>query len=142
MGRRKWSKRKRLVVGVACALVLLAAAAVGFVLWLVRDLDKYGGMAIDDVSLESVPDGVYEGRFDGGRWSNRVLVTVRGHRIESLEVVDDVMFANKGAREEIFSRIIRAQSLQVDAVSGATVTCKAYLKAVEDALLRAGGLRR
>jgi uncharacterized protein with FMN-binding domain len=33
--------------------------------------------------------------------------------------------------------VIDAQSLQVDTISGATLTSKAYLKAVENALLKA-----
>jgi uncharacterized protein with FMN-binding domain len=39
--------------------------------------------------------------------------------------------------DELFSRVIRAQSLQVDLMSGAAITSKAYLKSVERALLKA-----
>jgi uncharacterized protein with FMN-binding domain len=38
---------------------------------------------------------------------------------------------------KLFDRVIEAQSLQVDAISGATLTSKAYLKAVENALEQA-----
>jgi uncharacterized protein with FMN-binding domain len=37
----------------------------------------------------------------------------------------------------LYERVIEAQSLQVDTVSGATLTSKAYLKSVEDALIKA-----
>ncbi|WP_081949453.1 FMN-binding protein [Paenibacillus durus] len=38
---------------------------------------------------------------------------------------------------ELYDKVIQSQSLQVDTISGATITSKAYLKAVEDALLKA-----
>ncbi len=39
--------------------------------------------------------------------------------------------------ERLYARVIQAQSLQVDTISGATLTSKAYLQAVENALLQA-----
>jgi uncharacterized protein with FMN-binding domain len=39
--------------------------------------------------------------------------------------------------DQVISDIIKSQSLEVDIVSGATVTTRAYLKAVENALARA-----
>jgi uncharacterized protein with FMN-binding domain len=38
---------------------------------------------------------------------------------------------------ELYDRVIQAQSLQVDTISSATLTSKAYLKAVENALVQA-----
>ena len=39
--------------------------------------------------------------------------------------------------KELYDRVIKAQSLQVDTISSATLTSKAYLKAVENALVQA-----
>jgi uncharacterized protein with FMN-binding domain len=39
--------------------------------------------------------------------------------------------------EGLYGSVIEAQSLRVDAISGATLTSKAHLKAVEAALLQA-----
>ena len=39
--------------------------------------------------------------------------------------------------ERLYARVIQAQSLQVDTISGATLTSKAYLQSVENALLQA-----
>ncbi len=39
--------------------------------------------------------------------------------------------------EMLYDKVIEAQSLQVDTISGATLTSKAYLKAVEIALVQA-----
>lgn len=141
MNGKRWNKRKRIVASVAWALALLLMAGSGFAYWVTGGLGKHRGSAVEDLPLVSVPDGVYEGRFNGGKWSNEVPVTVSGGRVEDIEVVDDVVFADAEVREEMLSWIVREQSLRVDLVYGATVTCKAYLKAVEDALFRAGGRR-
>jgi uncharacterized protein with FMN-binding domain len=37
----------------------------------------------------------------------------------------------------LYDRVVQAQSLQVDTISGATLTSKAWLQAVENALLQA-----
>jgi uncharacterized protein with FMN-binding domain len=37
----------------------------------------------------------------------------------------------------LYDRVIQAQSLQVDTISGATLTSKAYLQGVENALRKA-----
>jgi len=57
------------------------------------------------------------------------------HRITNIEVLKDVRFpANEEMRQELFDRIIDQQSLQVDTITGATVTSRAYLKSIEEAL--------
>ena len=42
-----------------------------------------------------------------------------------------------GQLEMLYDRVIESQSLQVDTISGATLSSKAYLQAVENALLTA-----
>jgi uncharacterized protein with FMN-binding domain len=81
-----------------------------------------------------VPDGTYTGSFSGGRWSNTVKVTVRDHKITDIKIVKDIEFKSAKVPSELFQRVEQAQSLQVDTVTGATVTSKAYLKAIENAL--------
>ena len=39
--------------------------------------------------------------------------------------------------KELYDRVIKAQSLQVDTITSATLTSKAWLQAVENALLQA-----
>ncbi len=55
-------------------------------------------------------------------------------RVTGISIVRDVWFHEANTTKQIINTIIEAQSLQVDAVSGATLTTKAYLKAVENAL--------
>jgi len=94
-------------------------------------------LQIGKVDFSKLKDGVYEGQHKGGRWSNRVRVTVASGRVTGIEVVRDVWFRRPELTEQVVSDIIKSQSLEVDIVSGATVTTRAYLKAMENALTEA-----
>ena len=51
------------------------------------------------------------------------------------EDIWDILTTNKqNIHDELTSRIIEQQTLKVDVVTGATVSSKAFLKAVENAL--------
>lgn len=84
--------------------------------------------------MSDIHDGVYHGAYKAGRWSNKVAVTVNNKRITNIEIVDDVTFAKPEVSDALFSKVIDAQDTDVDAVSGATATCRAYLKSIENAL--------
>jgi len=92
-------------------------------------------VSIEGVDLSNIPDGSYIGSYEFKRWSNSVIVHVSDNRIIGIEMYEDVFGATvPDAFGEIVDRVILAQDTTVDAVSGATVTSKAYLKAIEDAL--------
>jgi len=82
-------------------------------------------------------DGVYTVEFKGYRWSNRVEVTVSNHQIVGLKIVMDMKMRIGDISKKLYDQVIQKQSLQVDTVTNATVTCKAYLKAIENALTKA-----
>jgi uncharacterized protein with FMN-binding domain len=95
-------------------------------------------LKIGDANLAAVPDGTYRGSYAGGRFSNTVEVDVADHRITNIRLVKDVTFRMASIRQQLFDKVIAGQSLSVDAVSGATATTHAYLKAIENALRSAG----
>ncbi len=60
-------------------------------------------------------------------------MTVKNHQITEIELVKHK--SGRGAPAEIIpSKVVEAQTLQVDAVSGATYSSKVILKAIENAL--------
>jgi uncharacterized protein with FMN-binding domain len=59
---------------------------------------------------------------------------VENHKITKIDIVKDVTFSKPDVSEELFMRVMESQDTRVDAVTGATVTSKAYLKAIENAL--------
>jgi uncharacterized protein with FMN-binding domain len=86
--------------------------------------------------LGALPDGRYEGSFNPGRFVGAtVAVSVAGHRIVSIEIVEHNYGQGKPA-EQITERVIVSQGLAVDSISGATVSSKVILVAIENALRR------
>lgn len=113
------------------AFVLLSA---GGMFYLSRGLESGSGLAVNAVKLSSLDDGKYKGQYNAGRWSNIVDVTVKDHKIIKIDVVKDVLFKRPEVTKDLIERVISRQNTDVDVVSGATVTSKAYLKSIENAL--------
>ena len=90
-------------------------------------------MPIGSLDLSEIRDGTYPGYYENYRWHCEVEVAVLSSRIDTIEVLRSANGGKKFYRE-LISRVVEEQSLQVDAVSGGTITSITYLKAVENAL--------
>jgi len=121
----------KVIVWILVGLAVLIAGVIAFGM-----VGRRAGetLPIGSVDFSKLTDGEYNGQYKSGRWSNRVRVTVDSGRVTGIDVVKDVLFPQPEVRRKTVESVIEAQSLQVDVVSGATITAKAYLKAVEDAL--------
>ena len=84
--------------------------------------------------------GTYTGTSKGFGGDVEVTVTVSENKIEDLKVVGDHETENIGsfAVSMLPERILTAQTTNVDALSGATVTSSAIFRALQDALTQAG----
>jgi uncharacterized protein with FMN-binding domain len=123
--------RKKLLIGGGALLVMIVIMLVT----VTDGLAEGARVQLNGIDLADVADGDYTGVYDFKRWSNTVVVHVEGHEITSIELAQDVPAAAiTDCADEVFARVIAAQDTAVDAVSGATVTSKAYLKAIEDAV--------
>jgi len=89
---------------------------------------------LPDLALKN--DGVYNGYYDltGTPVKVNLDVTIQNHKIADIKIVEHFCSPIGKKAEKIIDRIIENQSLDVDAVSGATASSKTILKAVEDAL--------
>ncbi len=88
---------------------------------------------VNALDFTSVGDGVYEGFYDGVLSSARVRLSVRDGKL----IVFELLSLESGLGEPakaIADRVLDAQSLAVDAVSGATYSSRVILKAAELAL--------
>lgn len=121
----------KIMVSIIVIFVLIVA---GGMFYITRGLDSGSRLNIESIKLSSVEDGSYNGRYEGGRWTNEVKVTVKDHKIISIDVMKDVTFAKPELTQQLFNSIIQRQSNNIEVVSGATVTSKAYLKSIENAL--------
>jgi uncharacterized protein with FMN-binding domain len=141
------TKRKgkfKMIIIIPVALITIVGLVMGGgLLFTAGERREAKNLPIAVVDFKKLNDGTYIGEYEGGmyKWrANKVQVTV-----SSSKVTDIKTLGNKKAgcdekpelTSELFDRVIRAQSLQVDTVSGATLTSKAYLKSVENALANA-----
>ncbi len=126
MGKSKSKVLK--VVGIVVALIIVMLA--GGLFAVTRGLSEMQELVINDVNPVELSDGVYTGEFSRYRWSNTVKVTIDGGRITDIQPD-----SGETLQQELSERIIAEQSLMVDIDTGATVSSKAFLKAVEEALL-------
>lgn len=81
-------------------------------------------------------DGVYLGTGEGYRGETKVAVSLKNGRIQTILVLstdDDKAFFER-AESGVVSAILKQQSLEVDAVSGATFSSEGILEAIETAL--------
>jgi uncharacterized protein with FMN-binding domain len=126
-------KKALKVIGIILLIIIVVSGIMLFSLS--RGLKEGASLEFGDLDLESLEDGVYHGRYENNRWTNEVEVTVVDHRITDIKLVSDVQYGGEELANQLFDAVIREQSVKVDAISGATVTANAYLKAIENALL-------
>ena len=86
--------------------------------------------------LTNKPDGVYRGNYDlsGSPVKVTVDVIIRNNNISDINIIQHFSSPIGKRAEVITESIIIEQSLDIDAISGATGSSKAILKAVENAL--------
>ncbi|HOA14789.1 MAG TPA: FMN-binding protein [Bacillota bacterium] len=115
-------------------IVVLTIAITGLGAYLyMRDIQPKD-LAFAQIDIEAIPDGTYAGSAKFAPVKVSLEVTVSGGSITAIEIKEHANGKGKPA-EDIIGRIIEAQSLEVDTITGATWSSYTILKAVEDALL-------
>ncbi len=105
-------------------------------------------LTIADVNFNKLKDGTYVGEYVGTKDHLRdakVEVTISGGKIADIKILKGALdkegkaieVRNGKSVEDLFDTVVESQSLQVDVISGATLTSKAHLKALENALKQA-----
>lgn len=127
-------RSKKVIIGIICAAVIVAGILGGRYLY---SLQKYksiiNDIKINNVDLSAIQDGTYTGSFDAIYVGAEVVVTLKNHKITDITITNHKNEKGKLA-EAIPAKVIESQSLEVDAVSGATNSSKVILKAIENAL--------
>jgi len=121
----------KIVLGAIFLLILIIGGA-GF--YMTRGLNSGKNMIISPIDDSQLEDGVYKGKYNGGRWSNEVSVTLKDKKVTQIDIVKSVVFEKPEVSKELINKVIKKQNTNVDVISGATVTSKAYLKSIENAL--------
>ena len=117
------------------ALVVLGIAIAGLLAFaFMQKVNEVSGMKIGDVDPGTIEDGLYKGEEAYLGFTCYAEVSVRDHRITGIELYEDRDSEWVDKAKDVGRRVVEKQSLDVDAVSGATITSKAMLKAIEKAL--------
>ena len=99
----------------------------------------FGATAVAEAAEVAFTPGTYEGKATSTGGELIVSVTVSDHAIESIEIVrcNDTDGIKNVPLERIPAQILENQSLNVDAVSGATLTSLFLRNAITDAVKKA-----
>lgn len=130
-------KKRRLTRILTLLGILVAIAIIAVILMAVflnQGMADAMNLTIQPVTAIKLADGNYSGGYDSGRWTNQLAVTVKGGRITDIAVQKTVLFEKPEVTQALIQRVIAAQKADVDVISGATATSKAYLKSIESAL--------
>ena len=89
---------------------------------------------------EQLTDGTFEGLGAGRNGMIKIAVDVKNHRIDAARVLaqSESPFAQSGI-DDMINRIIEAQSADVDAISGATLTTNGVKEAMKMAIDKSYG---
>lgn len=113
-------------------VIVLGISVMAFIL--MNGMNTAQALELNQIDLTLVDDGKYVGTYETTRWTNTVEVVIENHEIKEITIVKDVMIALEGLSDRLFKRVIDNQSIEVDIETGTTITSKAYLKAIENAL--------
>lgn len=135
-------KRKGMFIMLKIILVLLVIFVVigaGGIIYTSGERREGRNLPIAIIDFNKLNDGTYIGKYEGGmyKWrANEVLVTVSSGKVTDIKILNHKENQKSEFTGKLYDRVIKAQSLQVDTISGATITSKAYLKSVENALAK------
>jgi len=124
--------KKRYIIILA---VIVTIILVGFIAFnrINANLEALIETPISEVNPSSLEDGIYEGSYSSFPVSVDVAVTISSGVITSIEITKHDNGQGEPA-EVIIESVIDLQSVQVDAIAGATYSSVVILLAISDAL--------
>lgn len=128
-------KEKRLIK-IAVIFILMFAMSAGILIYFgIKKFEKeIDSIAFRNKYISGTRDGVYEGEYYPTPYVGaKVKVIVDSGYVTSIELLDHKYGRGKPA-EAITEKVISEQSLDVDTISGATISSKIILKAIDNAL--------
>jgi len=128
------------IIALGIVIILGVGGLIGWQ-YIAKEHREAMSLPLNAVDFSKLADGVYVGEYAGGmyQWrTNKVEVTVAGGKVTDIKLLESKFSENPGQYvDPLYVQVIDGQTLQVDAVSGSTLTSKAALQAVENALVQA-----
>ena len=127
--------KKYIIISVIVIVVICSVLAINYLKRISNYKQKVNNIIIQEVNLDNKKDGKYIGEFDADVISAKVEVEVKDKKISNINLIEHK--TDRGAPAEVIpQKVVDAQSLKVDAISGATNSSKVILKAIENALTK------
>ncbi len=131
----KNNRNKRILI-VALSIIVIIGVSVFFGFRAInKKLESFNHIDFSALDLSKVSDGTYTGSADGTIVKATVEVTVKDHVITNVTILKHESGKGQPA-EVIVDDIVRQNSLEVDAISGATHSSNIIKAAVLDALTK------
>lgn len=128
--------KKVLVSGLVVIVIIIGIFFIGLQMKLKEINSELSNIEIEKIDLTNIEDGVYQGEYYmNDLMGASIEVVVENNKIKSIDFLDHKYGKGKKA-EVIIDTVIERQSLEVDAIAGATGSSKTILKAIEDALIK------
>lgn len=128
---------KKTIKLLALFLLVIIGTGIGGIMYLSSGLKDGESITFNAVEVDTLEDGEYLGTYENKRWDNQVKIKIESGTIIDIEVIDTIKFEKPEVTQMLISQVLEKQSLEIDGVTGATVTVNAYLKAIENALMKA-----
>jgi uncharacterized protein with FMN-binding domain len=146
-------KKKRGKKAIMWILIVLGVLVVGMgaaMLATAPGRKELAEMTFPAASFAPMKQGTYVGEYIGSKdqmRNTKVQVTVAGGKLSDIKVLsgstvkDDkpIEIRHGESIDDLSKRVMDAQSLHVDVISGATLTSNAHLKAIGNAVSQAEG---
>ncbi|MFP4456906.1 MAG: FMN-binding protein [Clostridia bacterium] len=125
--------KKKFIIGILFALILVAIVIGVNLTKATRKVDALLLEDIKKINLTEIEDNTYTGFYDAGLVKVEVEVEVVNNEITGIDLMKHTNGKGEPG-EAVIENILENQSLQVDTIAGATISSKAIIKAVENAL--------
>ncbi|MEK3767000.1 FMN-binding protein [Paenibacillus sp. FSL R5-0887] len=150
MSKRRGKKRKFnkwiIVLSILCGITVIGW--IGGILLSAPGRHEVQQLTIHAIDIQKLREGSYVGEYIGIKDHSRdtkVKATISAGRLSDIKILKGALDNTGNPAElkgglsigDLFGHVIESQSLQVDVISGATLTSKTHLKALENALLQA-----
>ena len=127
------SKAKKIVIIIGCVFIVILIGIIAMFISSGKEVSYYKHFDFGSLDLTAVQDGTYTGSEDGNMVSASVEVTIKDHAITNVKILSHKCGTGKPA-EVIVDDIVKKNSLEVDTISGATLSSNVIKMAVYNAL--------
>ena len=125
--------KRYIIISVIGIVVVCSVLAIKYIKRISNYKEKVNNIVIEEVNLDNKKDGKYIGEFDADVISAKVEVEIKNKKINNINILEHKN--ERGTPAEVIpQKVVKAESLKVDVVSGATNSSKVILKAIENAL--------